>query len=548
MRYNGEILKLLEKQWPNEFAYYDGVATPLLNNLLGIPKEPHIFLRSFPIDTFMGEQQTDYLIVVDGIPMMAVEAKPRAGQFDDAFRQVKFYVTNFDPKKSGVKRQSVPFVMVLAGSKGKCYKMTIRPDGITQDLVELQGYLEWSDLQKEAAAFKTKVEAQLGLLPPPTPVLADQKVLASQQWGQLFEGMYEILRKSRLFSHPDEIIECLNELLLISLKNPKKIESVMQTYGLRQREKEHLNAHLNWYKIQDVAGPTVAYAYREFVGRNFTGDSFGLKKVGRYLTPAEVIKFMVSLCGVKPTDKVIDFACGSGGFLGEVLGQVKNQTKNGMESFVEKNLFACDIDPFSVSTSKTFLSLLYPELSGAFHVYKHNALYSETPKLPKNREDGLPEAVKEGSFDLVISNPPGNKKYSGNNAAFVRKKYGLDKMFWDVVPFVRRAMQLAKPEGGRICLVVPDGFTANAQLKFLRDEVGKRCQLEAIVSLPRIFKNNNAQMSILYMTTGKKIKPEKNVLLATIPLKGISEDGKEETVNITAEFDYILEEFRKMER
>jgi type I restriction-modification system DNA methylase subunit len=117
-----------------------------------------------------------------------------------------------------------------------------------------------------------------------------------------------------------------------------------------------------------------------------------------------------------------------------------------------------------------------------------------------------------------------------------------------VVPFVRRAIQLAKPEGGRICLVVPDGFTANEQLKFLREEVADCCELNAIVSLPRIFKNNNARMSILFMTQTKKKDSKKEVLLASIPLKVKPEDGKEESVNINAEFEYILGEFKKMER
>ncbi|MCI0595594.1 MAG: SAM-dependent methyltransferase, partial [candidate division Zixibacteria bacterium] len=371
---------------------------------------------------------------------------------------------------------------------------------------------------------------------------------ASQQWGQLFEGMYGILKKSRRFSHDDKVIECLNDLLLTSLRNPKKIDSVMRDFGLRSREQDHLKAHLSWYKIQDVAGPTVAYAYREFVSRNFTGKSYGLKKVGRYLTPAEVIKFMVSLCGVKPSDKVMDFACGSGGFLGEITSQISVQTNTGLAPFVRSNLFATDIDPFSVSTSRTFLSLLYPDLSDDFKVFRHNALYSENPKISKEHEDRLPDSINEGSFDLVVSNPPAYNKYSGTNPAFVRKKYKLDKMFWDVVPFLRRAISLVKPEGGRICVVVPDGFTANAHLKFLRDEVARQCQLRAIVSLPRIFKNNSAKMSILFMHRTKRKNFDRKVLLASIPLKGVTENGKEETVNINAEFDYILDEFKKMER
>jgi SAM-dependent methyltransferase len=560
MKFNGEIQELLQRKCHNEQDYYHQVIWPFLN-LLGIPQENSVRYPQFSIKTFLGEQRTDFLILVSDIPLLAVEGKNQAKKFDEAKEQVKFFSTNFDPVPKGVRKQTVPFQLVLAGNKAQLYKIVINPDGITPELQPLKGFFEWKDLLREADNFKSIVsivERGQVVLPLVKEVTAPE-ILASTLASQFLEDLFDSIIAYKEFKHPDEPILCLNDLLLALVSNGD-VSRTLDKYDLPLRIQRKVSGVIPLYNFNTIPRPTIAYAYREFVSKSFAGTSYMIQQngrrrtrpegidVGRYITPIEVIKFMIELAGIDCEDKVIDFACGSGGFLGEVIGRVKEKAKGNYQNFIRENLFACDIDPFAVSTSKTFLSLLYPDLKEEFNIFQHNGLYSETLKKPQIPEEiGLEKLIKPETFDLVISNPPGNKRYSGTNANFVRKKFKIERFFWDVVPFVKRALELTKSEGGKICLLVPDGFCTNMQLQFIRDEAIKNCQVNAIISLPRIFKNNNAQMSIIYLTKTKRKDKKKKTLLASIPLK-VAKEGEEELVNINSELANILATYKELEK
>jgi type I restriction-modification system DNA methylase subunit len=560
MRYNGKLKELLEIKCPNEQAYYQYVITPILD-LLGIPKKPEVCFPQFPIKTFLGEQRTDFLILVNDIPILAVEGKNHAKKFDEGKNQVKFFSTNFDPIPKGIKKQTVPFQLVLAGNKAQLYKIVINPDGITPELKPLDGFFEWADLLKEAGNFKSIVSiverGQITL--PLVKEVTAPEVLASTQASQFLQDLFDPIKTYKEFRNPDESILCFNDILQILFSNGD-LSGTFTKYNLPVKIQKKVSNVIPLYNFNNLPRPTIAYAYRDFVSNSFAGVSYMThqkeekkrrpkpKDVGRYITPIEVIKFMVELAGVRAEDRVMDFACGSGGFLGEVIGRIKEKGNGNYQDFIRKNLYACDIDPFAISTSKTFLSLLYPELKEEFNIFQHNGLYSETLKKAEIPEEkGLEKTIKAGTYDLLISNPPGNKQYSGTNANFVQKKFKLETLSWEVVPFVKRALELTKSEGGKICLLVPDSFCANMQLQFIRDEAFKNCQVNAIISLPRIFKNNNAQMSIIFLEKIKKKDKKRKTLLASIPLKVTKEEG-EELVNINSELATILKEYKELEK
>lgn len=501
------------------------------------------------------------MVLIGDVPIMAVEAKFRAKKFEEAKEQVKFFSTNFDPLTKAVRKQTVPFQLVLAGNKAQLFRITIKADGITPDLKPLRGFLEWSDLLKESEAFRQVPILERGQIALELVKQATAPdVLTSAQAYQFLDDMFQTFKNFRQFEHLDQTIKCLNDIILGEVSK-EDLERILFKHNLSSREQKKVQRVLNLYRLDFLTTPAFAYAYRQFVGRNFMGDSYGIqirvkekgrwkrKNVGRYLTPIEVIQFMVELAGVKARDKVFDFACGSGGFLGEIIGKVKEQGDGHYSKFIRNNLFGCDIDPFSVSTTKTFLTLLYPSLKDDFRVFQHNGLYSEDVKKPQIQEDiGIKRYIKGGTFDLIISNPPGNKEYSGTNPGFVRKKYGIETFFWDVVPFVRRAIELTKRESGRICLVVPDGYMADSQFQFLRTETMKGCRINAVISLPRIFKYNNASMTIIYMERTQKQKSKHKTLLASLPLKVQTESDEEELVNINSELSNILTIYRELER
>ena len=140
-------------------------------------------------------------------------------------------------------------------------------------------------------------------------------------------------------------------------------------------------------------------------------------------------------------------------------------------------------------------------------VFLHNALYQRAPKQSEINEDPKAEPhLRRGSYDLVIGNPPGNDEYSGTNRAEImrqwEKRFGhTEGGLMDHHCFIRRALELARPDGGRVCLLVPEGLLTrdNRGMPALRLELARECDLRLVITLPRVFKDNHARMAIVYL-------------------------------------------------
>lgn len=577
---------LIKRKYYNQSDYWDSVVTPILDRL-GVPKGAHIRRREFPITTHWGDRNADWLIFVENQPMLVVEAEQSEQLLQKALSDAKTFAINFKPKRKEDRDaigtiRNVPYLFTPAGKKLVMLKLVPMEDGITLDLEPLEGLLTYEELKEIAERSVQPTKAK--------PL--ERNLLATSQFRINFEQICKLI-KGRILktefkvSNPeDSVVFVLNELLLATFQK-RDTKSIYKEYKFPKKVIQRIEEILNRYDLAQIEGPDVAYAYREFVTQNFTGKGFGWcaqEEVGRYLTPAEVISFMIKMVDIKPEDKVIDFACGSGGFLGAIASRMVNKVD--INQYLKERLFACDLDPFSVSTAYTFMELLlpgkqptveltkesfypkslkpraqisiddvYPSLGltghprlnfdrqrrkGVLNIYHHNGLFSE--KKHTWEKDDLGDIIQDESFDVVISNPPGGA-ISGLRSKvenYLRRvlPLGDGRKLQNPVLFIQRAVQLAR-DNGKICLIVPDGTLANAEFKYLRDYFFERCEVKAIVSLPRgIFPNVPSKMSILYMI--KKKRPQKRQRIFTA---GIETD---KSYNIETEFNEIYEKHKKI--
>jgi hypothetical protein len=95
--------------------------------------------------------------------------------------------------------------------------------------------------------------------------------------------------------------------------------------------------------------------------------------------------------------------------------------------------------------------------------------------------------------------------------------------------FIRRALELARPDGGRVCLLVPEGLLTrdNRGMPALRLAIARECDLRLVITLPRVFKDNNARMAIVYLTRTSRPATNRKVALAEVREKW-QEPGKDE--------------------
>ena len=103
-------------------------------------------------------------------------------------------------------------------------------------------------------------------------------------------------------------------------------------------------------------------------------------------------------------------------------------------------------------------------------------------------------------------------------------------------------MELARPDGGRVCLLVPEGLLSrdNRGMPALREALLADCELRAVISLPRVFKNNHARMAIVYLVRRARKRAAGRALLSEIVEHWTDANGEEQTTDIFGELKKIV--------
>lgn len=223
-------------------------------------------------------------------------------------------------------------------------------------------------------------------------------------------------------------------------------------------------------------------AFETFLPDVFRGD------MGQYFTPRSIVRFMVSLLGPTRRDKIIDPACGSGGFLLVALEHIQDIASKSFSDLVQRReywlewaqrgLFGVDI---SDSISRTAMMGMILHEDGRSNIACHDAL------APFGR--GAPSFFEPGAFTVVITNPPFGatiKRANSKAAHRVLDSFELSKRQSSQkteVLFIERCLDLLSP-GGRMAIVLPDGILNNKQRTPVREHIQRNAFLDAVISLP----------------------------------------------------------------
>lgn len=214
---------------------------------------------------------------------------------------------------------------------------------------------------------------------------------------------------------------------------------------------------------------------------------------GQFFTPRPIVKMAVKMLNPKPNELIIDPACGPCGFMIHSLYWVVDRhlkSKYGPEwkeyrtDYARSNLFAIDFDQRLVKVAKAMMLIAG---DGRAHVYRVNSL---DPREWKGRTDGLVEAIKDGTFDVLMTNPPFAGKikqpeilgtydlaYKGDPTKHKR----VDRLTRDVL-FIERCLNFLCA-GGRMAIVLPQGNLNNTNAEYIRKYVMDKARILAVVGL-----------------------------------------------------------------
>ena len=194
---------------------------------------------------------------------------------------------------------------------------------------------------------------------------------------------------------------------------------------------------------------------------------------GQFRTPRHIIKLMVDMTAPTPTDKIIDPAAGTAGFLvmaGEYL------RTNHSEIWAD----AASRDHFNRVAFTGFDSDASMSRIGSMNMLLHGV---ESPTI--QRRDSLAEEhfVAGGDYTLVLANPPfaGSLDYETTAKDLLQ----IVKTKKTELLFLALMLRLLK-NGGRAAVIVPDGvlFGSSKAHKDLRRMLVEDHKLEAVVKLP----------------------------------------------------------------
>ena len=296
-------------------------------------------------------------------------------------------------------------------------------------------------------------------------------------------------------------------------------------------------------------------AFEEFLSVTYRGGG-----LGQYFTPRAVVNFMVDLVDPAIGERVTDPSCGSGGFLIRVYDICSEKIRLSEFSDHEKerrlaelanvSLVGIDWEQRAARTCKMNMIL---HGDGHAGVYQANALdIEEVASKVDERRRFYPDAptIEEGTFDIVLSNPPFGAK---DDLPRILQHYELGKGSSQKreTLLLERQIRLLRP-GGRIAVVVPEGILSNkTRDRRLREYILRECVVKAVIRLPQdTFKMSEgaACTSVLYAVKKNPEHPKTciqgDIFFARAEYIGVAPSGKPISEN---DLLAIREQYRRFE-
>lgn len=273
----------------------------------------------------------------------------------------------------------------------------------------------------------------------------------------------------------EDLLKFVNDDLLPALR---ELSGTDEKLKVAEVFKETFNRMLSGYLMRDVVNLvdnihfqsqdeifTLSHLYESMLKemRDAAGDS------GEFYTPRPVVQLIVDRVKPKLGERILDPACGTGGFLVEAYEVLKAQMKSADDQRVLQNesLFGVEKKPL-------------PYLLGTMNLLLHGI---ENPNI--RRDNALKTPLKEigekDRFEVIVTNPPfGGEEEAGIQLNFPEATRASET----ALLFMQFVMRSLKP-GGRCGIVVPngllfgDGVAARVKAQLLRE-----FNLHTVVRLP----------------------------------------------------------------
>lgn len=308
--------------------------------------------------------------------------------------------------------------------------------------------------------------------------------------------------------------------------------------------------HLQELAINKIDLDTKGIAFERFMQDFFRG------KMGQFFTPRPIVDFAVKMMNPDFDHKVIDPACGSGGFLLHALDYLRKKAEANYDSaeayrlwheFAMRKLYGIEINDQIARVCK---------MNMIIHDDGHTNVISTDSLENYEYIQNIKQDFKAGEFDLLLTNPPFGATVKSTEKDYL-KNYELGKINGrgrtnqkTEILFIERCIKFVKPGIGKIAIVLPDGILTNSSLQYVRDFIMEHSQILAVVSLPQTaFTHFGAGVKSSLAFLRRKGEDEKlskyPIFMAIADYIGYDATGREIPQN---DLPSILERYREFEK
>lgn len=212
---------------------------------------------------------------------------------------------------------------------------------------------------------------------------------------------------------------------------------------------------------------------------------------GEYYTPRAVTKFIVEMVDPKLGNKILDPACGTGGFLIDSLEHIRpNQVKTPEdEKLLQNSIYGTEKKPLPHMLVMT--NLILHGIEAPLNVQRGNSL-----------ANSIRDITQKDRVDIVVTNPP----FGGVEQEMIKKGFPTKYQTSETADlFLILIIELLK-NGGKAGIVLPDGsLTGDGVKARIREKLLTECNLHTIIRLPNTVFAPYAKVAtnLLFFTKGE---------------------------------------------
>lgn len=298
----------------------------------------------------------------------------------------------------------------------------------------------------------------------------------------------------------DELLDFINNQLFPSLKDLTPRAGDKRGYVIRGVFEDAYNYMKSGHLMRQVINKIVAgLDFNKAQDRHLFGDLYeqilrdlqNAGNAGEYYTPRPVTQFMVDMLAPRLGDKILDPACGTGGFLTCAIETVRKQHVKTVEQEqqLQDSIYGVEKKPL-------------PHLLCTTNMILHGIDVPTNVRHDNTLARPLRDYGPKDRVDVILTNPPfGGMEEDGienNFPATFRTRETADL-------FLVLIMHLLK-DGGRAAVVLPDGTLFGEGIKTrIKEQLLETCNLHTVVRLPNgVFAPyTGIKTNLLFFTKGQ---------------------------------------------